>query len=134
MHPLAQKNRKNLKRCKVRLSKESDIFPKKHSNPHIHSLSKKSTKQRHIDNYIPDHKCYDSNARRTLHSTSVKNSTRVSENYSNMNTSLGRKKKSGVNSSRSLKRRNPNQLHLNAPKTYVQNSLEKLPALRIKIL
>lgn len=134
MHPLVQKNRKHLKRCKVRLSKESDIIPKKRISPHIHSSSKKSSKQRRIDNYIPDHRCYDSNAKRSLHSTSVKNSTRVSENYSNMNTSLGRKKKSGVNSSRSLKRRNHNQLYLHEAKTYVQNSLEKLPALRIKIL
>ena len=106
MYPLICKNKKNKQmKNKMRLSKCSNTFTKKNMvSPKPKTSNKKSSKMKKNDFLGFGNKCYESKSKRTLISTFVKNSTRFSENYSNINTSGGRNKKPAISSSRSLKK------------------------------
>jgi hypothetical protein len=105
MYPLICKNKKVRPANKMRLSKCSNTFTKKNMvSPKPKISNKKSNKVKKNDLLEFGNKCYETKSKRTLISTFVKNSTRFSENYSNINTSGGRNKKPTISSSRSLKK------------------------------
>lgn len=90
---------------KMRLSKNSNNFTKKNMvSPKPKASNKKPSKVKKNEFIGFGNNCYETKSKRTLISTFVKNSTRFSENYSNINTSGGRAKKTAISSSRSLKK------------------------------
>ena len=131
MQPMIRKTIKKNKIWKEKALRGSEIGTKKLiSSPKIGNSTKKSFKSKGSEIYLHPEKYTDSITKQTLFSNSVKNSTRVSENYSNMNTSGVRKRIYVINSSRSMRRQN-NYLHQNGNHRKVLNSLEKLPHLKM---